>query len=505
MCRKNHSMHRDNSFVRTNGWTFPLNCLQIFAAIVILLCGLMLFGVEALALPTQGLPAAYVCIGLLYIIHIASYVAATSINPADDNSIRQFINRSKPIPVFDRSLHKHVIENNYCHICEVAVGEQSKHCSVCNKCVAVFDHHCKWLNNCIGEKNYRMFLLTLLSGTLAAVGMLVVGLYVLVGGVQDFSFLNQGTWWNEANTSSAVQVTFLVFIGVKVFILLVSIVLLGQLFGFHLMLVKNGLTTYEYIKGRLNKKEATKRVKADTVVTPAADSGAVCNDMPEVIETPRSAQNLSSDFLTEVSLPHQTVIVDVQSNGKHGDVMPKHALIKNTSNEKLVNGNGIYRKNPALPSTVSTDEHVINHNLGFTNDENLDAGSPVFIDPNLVSLNNVKEFTDPNHRAHQSAASQKSDQPPPKRRQKKKRKKPSTSLTLEDNPRRPLPPLSTLPESPTSHPLPDLTFTPLKEDENFVSKSDDLIMGSRKGGKKLPPLSAASSLTSLSSLNYSEV
>ena len=51
---------------------------------------------------------------------IVCLLIATSINPADDNSLHRN-NDQKPRPVFNRSLHKHVIEQGYCHICEVNV------------------------------------------------------------------------------------------------------------------------------------------------------------------------------------------------------------------------------------------------------------------------------------------------------------------------------------------------------------------------------------------------
>ena len=54
-------------------------------------------------------------------IHVGCLLAATTINPADDNSIRRMNAINKPLPVFNRSKHKHVIENGYCHICEVEV------------------------------------------------------------------------------------------------------------------------------------------------------------------------------------------------------------------------------------------------------------------------------------------------------------------------------------------------------------------------------------------------
>ncbi|EFX61308.1 hypothetical protein DAPPUDRAFT_18257, partial [Daphnia pulex] len=37
------------------------------------------------------------------------------------------------------------------------------HCDICGVCIEKMDHHCPWLGTCIGKKNYKQFLLFLLS------------------------------------------------------------------------------------------------------------------------------------------------------------------------------------------------------------------------------------------------------------------------------------------------------------------------------------------------------
>ena len=51
----------------------------------------------------------------------------------------------------------------YCKTCYILRPPRSSHCPICGCCVEKYDHHCPWLGNCIGKKNYKNFLLFLLS------------------------------------------------------------------------------------------------------------------------------------------------------------------------------------------------------------------------------------------------------------------------------------------------------------------------------------------------------
>ena len=154
---KKPEINRKN-FVRINGWTYPLHWLQIIAWFFLLLMCLVCFAFIVPTLPNYQIRCTVIVVKVLVLVlHFITHVIAVSINPADDNVIDKLDLRKDRPTKFDRNKHSHVIENQFCYICETTVGSKSKHCSVCNKCVSNFDHHCKWLNNCVGGKNYRYF------------------------------------------------------------------------------------------------------------------------------------------------------------------------------------------------------------------------------------------------------------------------------------------------------------------------------------------------------------
>ena len=138
------------------------------------------------------------------------------------------------------------LENNQhleyeCEDWNWVVMKATKHWKVWNRCVKDFDHHWKWLNNCIGYNNYRTFLVLMI-------------IYV----VYNFYFLSMSLWfWIEANENQVVKnviparvVVLMIMISKIVITLLTSWLLI-----FHIYLAWIGLSTYEFIINRRNKKK----------------------------------------------------------------------------------------------------------------------------------------------------------------------------------------------------------------------------------------------------------
>ncbi|NWH50411.1 ZDHC1 palmitoyltransferase, partial [Fregata magnificens] len=252
---------------RRNGWSWPLHLFQIIAWLLYLFFALVGFGILVPLLPHHWLPAGYICPGVCFIYHLVVHLTAVSIDPADAN-VREK-NYLGPLATFNRNQHAHVIENHHCHVCDVDVSAKSKHCGTCNKCVCGFDHHCKWLNNCVGERNYWLFLNSVLSAILGLGLLLLVACYVFVEFFIDPMMLrsdrhfdalkNHTDRWFVFLPAAPVETrasAILVTAGIFILLSLMTVILLGHLLTFHIYLMWNKLTTYEYILQQRPQQEA---------------------------------------------------------------------------------------------------------------------------------------------------------------------------------------------------------------------------------------------------------
>ncbi|XP_039993001.1 palmitoyltransferase ZDHHC1 isoform X2 [Xiphias gladius] len=242
---------------RTNGWSWPPHPFQLLAWLLYVYFAVTSFGVFVPLLPAHWIPAGYICTGIMFICHLCVHVMAVSIDPADYN-VRTKSDKG-PVPVFDRSKHAHVIENCHCYLCQVDVGPKSKHCSACNKCVANFDHHCRWLNNCVGSRNYKLFLHSVVSALLGVCLVLVVASYVFIEFFLDPSKLRTdkhflvrnetGVWFLFLPVAPVRSAAAVIpgLAAVTIALGLLSSVLLCHLLCFHIYLMWNRLSTYEYI------------------------------------------------------------------------------------------------------------------------------------------------------------------------------------------------------------------------------------------------------------------
>ncbi|KAM0950234.1 putative protein S-acyltransferase [Dioscorea sansibarensis] len=133
----------------------------------------------------------------------------------------------------------------FCTLCNAEVQKFSKHCRSCDKCVDGFDHHCRWLNNCVGRKNYITFLL-LMAMSLAWLAVeFWVGLAVLVRCFVDKK--ESEALIIKKLGSGFSQAPFATIVILCTSLSLLASVPLGELFFFHILLIRKGMTTYEYV------------------------------------------------------------------------------------------------------------------------------------------------------------------------------------------------------------------------------------------------------------------
>lgn len=106
-----------NNERRVNGFSFPLDKSQIFTWVVLVYFGFIFIGTFCASITT---PLAFV-IGAIflffYLTHLILNLAVMAINPAEECNAKKIT----PLNSFDRHKHKHVIENQFCNICQVVV------------------------------------------------------------------------------------------------------------------------------------------------------------------------------------------------------------------------------------------------------------------------------------------------------------------------------------------------------------------------------------------------
>ncbi|KAL4326285.1 hypothetical protein GQ457_11G004520 [Hibiscus cannabinus] len=133
----------------------------------------------------------------------------------------------------------------FCTLCNAEVRKFSKHCRSCDKCVDGFDHHCRWLNNCVGQKNYVTFISLMAISIVWLVMEAGIGIAVLVRcfvnkkGMETEIIDRLGNGFSRAPFATVVAVCTAVSV--------LACVPLGELFFFHIILIRKGITTYEYV------------------------------------------------------------------------------------------------------------------------------------------------------------------------------------------------------------------------------------------------------------------
>ncbi|CAI0440052.1 unnamed protein product [Linum tenue] len=133
----------------------------------------------------------------------------------------------------------------FCTLCNAEVRKFSKHCRSCDKCVDGFDHHCRWLNNCVGHKNYVTFVSLMATSVVWLVLEVGVGIAVMVRCFAHKKSMDAEIVDTLGNGFS--RAPFATVVAVCTAVSILACIPLAELFFFHMILIRKGITTYEYV------------------------------------------------------------------------------------------------------------------------------------------------------------------------------------------------------------------------------------------------------------------
>ncbi|XP_064414552.1 palmitoyltransferase ZDHHC1 isoform X2 [Latimeria chalumnae] len=225
---------------RVNGWSWPPHPFQIIAWLVYIFFAVVTFGILIPLVPHHWLPAGYVCTGVMFFCHVCVHLTAVTVDPADPNVRAKKYQKS--MAIFDRSRHAHVIENLHCYICDVSV----------------------------------LFLYSLVSAILGIILVVVIALYVFVQYFVDPSQMRSSVHFEVPNSTDVWYVflpvapiettapVILTLAAVIVVLGFISIGLLGYLLCFHIYLMWNRLSTYDYILHQRHRQSCKKPDEQET-------------------------------------------------------------------------------------------------------------------------------------------------------------------------------------------------------------------------------------------------
>ncbi|XP_011308647.1 uncharacterized protein [Fopius arisanus] len=248
---------------RLHGLQLPLHPQQLGGWLLLVLLTLGGFISVVPQLSTALRTSVTIILLLTLVIHTITHIFALIIDPSDPQVREQPTNNV--VPEFDRTKHLHVIENGRCHLCNITItSKRTKHCSVCNKCVKKFDHHCMWLNNCIGSRNYKYFIVCVVSAIVGAVILVAISFCQVVVTIEH---QNAGNSMMENITMPIVSIqpiqstSTLIIISVVGVLSAIAAALLIHLCIFHGYIAYLGLTTYEYVRNKREQRAVVQEVK----------------------------------------------------------------------------------------------------------------------------------------------------------------------------------------------------------------------------------------------------
>ncbi|XP_012862601.1 palmitoyltransferase ZDHHC19 [Echinops telfairi] len=157
-------------------WIVP-SLFAAFNVMLLLLLSGLFFAFPCRCLVQDGQWTFPIFTGFLFVLTFFSLV---SLNFSDPGILHRGSDDQGPLMVHVVWVNQRAFRLQWCRKCCFHRPPRTYHCPWCNVCVEDFDHHCKWVNNCIGHRNFRLFMLLLLSLCLYSGAVLVTCLVYLV-------------------------------------------------------------------------------------------------------------------------------------------------------------------------------------------------------------------------------------------------------------------------------------------------------------------------------------
>ena len=205
---------------------------------------------------SSGVLAALVVIWIAQLVSIGSvFVLLTrdpGIVPRSGDYREQFdpikgISRPRPPPMaFENSIHTFPIRSKYCDSCGNVRAPRVVHCSSDDVDMERFDHHCPWIGCCVAKRNYKVFLIFLLSLSINCLGVLGVSIaHLALYTLDEYDDGGRTDLAGSIRTSLAGNIPVAIVCGITVLFMWFVI----GLTAYHTYLASHALTTYEHIRG----------------------------------------------------------------------------------------------------------------------------------------------------------------------------------------------------------------------------------------------------------------
>ncbi|XP_005344965.1 probable palmitoyltransferase ZDHHC19 [Microtus ochrogaster] len=157
-------------------WFFP-SLFAAFNVMMLVFVSGLFFGFPCRWLAQNGEWVFPAVTGPLFVLTFYSLV---SLNFSDPGILHRGSTTEDPMTIHVVSVNQRAFRLQWCPKCCFHRPPRTCHCPWCNICVEDFDHHCKWVNNCIGHRNFRLFMLLILSLCLYSGALLVSCLMFLI-------------------------------------------------------------------------------------------------------------------------------------------------------------------------------------------------------------------------------------------------------------------------------------------------------------------------------------